>query len=244
MGEWQRGSDLANFHDTSATVCQTACVKLWSQLEEDSVVWRDYNIDVNPSYSHKHTVASQSDSATWWWQHGAMGILRCSGTWKAAFILLAVKWILRSAEKSWINTWCSLQKKKLLLGLKPSMKTKLPTTIKAGESSFPFRYFFVGTLHMSVWMCVPHCGILSWQDPGVFAEVQMQQRIGVVITWTQRLGQRNHTWRGERGEEMEEKGSDVWINNFYASLSHLIIFHSPFVFQWTNLVLWTWLISN
>lgn len=218
MGEWQRGSDLANFHDTSATVCQKACVKLWSQLEEDSVVWRDYNRDVNPSYSHKHTLASLE------WQCNMVVAAWCYGDtslqWDLEGCIHFISGKMKTEKCREIldkHVMQSAKKKNLLLGLKPSMKTKLPTTIKAGESSFPFRYFFVGTLHMSVWMRVPHCGILSWQNPGVFAEVQMQQRIGVVITWTQRLGQRNHTWRGERGEEMEEKGSDVWINNFYAS---------------------------
>lgn len=46
-------------------------------------------------------------------------------------------------------------------------------------------------------MCSPYSGIISRQNSGVFAEIQMQQRTGVVVTRTQRLGQRNHPWRRE-----------------------------------------------
>lgn len=112
MGEWQRGGDLTNFHDISATVCQKACVKLWSQLEEDSVVWWDYNWDVNPSYSHKHTVASLE------WQCNMVVAAWCYGDtslqWDIHFISgkmntekcreILVKHMMQSAKKK-TATW-------------------------------------------------------------------------------------------------------------------------------------------
>lgn len=40
---------------------------------------------------------------------------------------------------------------------------------------------------------VTDCGIISRQNSRIFAQVQMQKRIWVVVTWAQRLGERNHT---------------------------------------------------
>lgn len=60
----------------------------------------------------------------------------------------------------------------------------------------------------------PYCGILSRQNAGVFTEVQMQQWIGIVIAWTQGLGQRDHTWGGEgRADDKvrSESSEHLWL---------------------------------
>lgn len=57
-------------------------------------------------------------------------------------------------------------------------------------------------------LCFSDRGILPREDPGVLAQVQVQERVGVLIAGTQSLRERDNSWNRERGGG--GGGADGW----------------------------------
>lgn len=74
-------------------------------------------------------------------------------------------------------------------------------------------FFFFG--FVSRWVVLSDRGILPREDPGVLAQVQVQERVGVLIAGAQSLRERHHSWERERWIKGKKREMDVEEGGLY-----------------------------